>query len=133
MTVTAAEQVSLLLTLGMISGLRSLRKSKLFTLFTDNQSCRPPTEQRRGACPTEERLSTADAPLFNSTLPLCGLKWYLLHRDRPVIQTGEPAGCGEEGWTVATPAGLQLHSPPVGKIRQKTSRLKAATLECFCV
>ncbi len=70
-------------------------------------------------------------PPFNSTPPLCGLKWYLLHRDRPVIQTGEPAGCGEEGWTVATPAGPQLDSPPMGKILQRTSRLKAATLECL--
>lgn len=94
-------------------------------LFSDNQSCRPPTEQRRGICPTEEPLfffysGCPHSPPFTSTLPLCGLKWYSPHRDRLVIQSREPAGCGEEGWTVATPAGLQLHSSPVGKIRHKT-------------
>lgn len=36
-------------------------------------------------------------PPVSSTLPPCGLKGYLLHRDRLVIQTVEPAGCGEGG------------------------------------
>lgn len=100
------------------------RKRANSQLFSDNQSCRPPTEQRRGICPTEEPLFFLQwmlpLPPFTSTLPLCGLKWYSPHRDRLVIQSREPAGCGEEGWTVATPAGLQLHSSPVGKIRHKT-------------
>lgn len=66
-------------------------------------------------------------PFFDSTPPLCGPKWYSLHRDRLVIQTG----CGEEGWTVATPAGLQLRSPPMGKTLPKIFTVKSSHMGMF--
>lgn len=44
-----------------------------------------------GPCSPFRLLS--DRPLRSyATLPPCGRKWYLLHRDRLAIQTGEPAG-----------------------------------------
>ncbi len=92
------------------------------------------TTQRAAArCLSHPGTAVYCGCLLNSTLPLCGLMWYLLHRDRLVIQTEEPAGCGEEVWTGATSAGLQLHSLPLGKMYHKTQQLKAATHECLCV
>lgn len=128
MTVTTAEEVSLLLTLGMILSEEQTLHSSLTIRAVDH----PQSSSEAPVPPTNCCLQWM-LPFQLSTLPLCGLKWYLLHHDRLVIQTGEPAGCGEEGWIVATPAGLQLHLPPMGKITQKTSWLKAATWEFLCV
>lgn len=36
---------------------------------------------------------TVDVLLLTRHCPPVGLKWYFLHRGRPVIQTEEPAGC----------------------------------------
>lgn len=71
--------------------------------------------------------------LFDSTLPLCGLKWYSLHQDSPVIQAKEPTGCREEafreeGCREATPAGLQLLSTLTGNTKR---RLQGSNV--FCV
>lgn len=99
------------------------RKSKLSALLWQS-------EQQWGSCHTEEPLFRVDPPpppLFDSTPPLCGPKWYSLHRDRLVIQTG----CGEEGWTVATPAVLQLRSPPMGKTLPKIFTVKSSHMGMF--
>lgn len=113
----------LLLTLGMNSGPFSQKERANFQLSSDNQSSSEAPVTLRNRC----LHWPPPPPLFDSTPPLCGPKWYSLHRDRLVIQTG----CGEEGWTVATPAGLQLRSPPMGKTLPKIFTVKSSHMGMF--
>lgn len=101
-------------TLGMISGLRLEKKEQtLYSPLTIRAVDHPQSSDE--ASVPRRNWFLLQMPPFKSTLPLCGLKWYMLHHDRLVLQTAGREGCGEEVWTVAPPVGLQLQSCPMGK------------------
>lgn len=121
MTVRASP---LLLTLGMNLSPFSQKQRANFQLSSDNQSS---SEAPVTLSCLQWMVPPPPHTLFDSTPPLCGPKWYSLHRDRLVIQTG----CGEEGRTVAMPAGLQLRSPPMGKTLPKIFTVKSSHMGMF--